>query len=308
MKFSFIVISLFFYVLSYQRHEMTLEEIETNLHSYITQAKIESIGFDLFDGVYILLDNITVFYKAENLLLNKIENTIDYFDMDVFFIFDMKIYNAPLKEYRDYLGNKNITFTTKKNIANIFYTNFQFYQLNDRGFEFKDLLSPSFVSVTINDLNDYELYYDSMKKYGESKIEDLIFLRWYQTLNNILSVFPECDSLFYYKKLAEYLIKKGKIELQYPDYPYFKSILFKHITYRSVLKINRFTEKFSFVSFDIDFDDGASYGKTVYYDYIKITPISIEFGQFYPDNIVLQIVMTRYIKESFQLIIKSDEI
>lgn len=308
MKFETILICLFCYALSYQRPEMTLNEIETTLHDYITKASIESIGFDLSDGIYIELDNIKVFYIAENLLLNQIENTIDYFDMDVFFIFDMKVYNAPLKEYRDYAGKNNITFTSKRNIGNIFYSNFQFYQLTDKGFAFKDFIEPSYVSLNLSELNEFELYQDLLKNFGERMIKDLLFLRWYQTLNNILSIFPVCDPLYYYNKLVEYLIKKGEINLNYPDYPSFQKIVFHQITYKSILKINRYTEKLTLVTFDIDFYNGAYYWKKVYYEDIKVTSISIDFGRFYPDDIEVQQVMTRYIKESFALILKSDDI
>lgn len=308
MKFKTILICLFCYALSYQRTEMSLDEIEETLHTYITKANIDSIGFDLSDAVYIVLDNIKVFYKAENILLNKVDNTIDYFDMDVFFLFDMIIHNVPLKEFRDYYGTKNITFTSKGNIGNIFYSNFQFYQLNDKGFEFKDFVEPSYVSITLSELNDFDLYYDSLKDFGERKIKDLLFLKWYQTLNNILSIFPVCDSFYYYNKLVEYLRKKGEITLQYPEYPSFKTIVFHEITYKSILKINRYAEKLTLVTFDIDFYNGASYRKKVYFEYIKVTAISIDFGPLYPDNIELQQVMTRYIKESFAFILKSNDI
>ena len=111
----------------------------------------------------------------------------------------------------------------------------------------------------------------------------------------------------YYNKLAEYLKAQGDISIKNPDYPYFTRLRFISITYKSILKINRFTERFTFVSFLIDFDNGASYQKEVYFEYIKITPISIEFGPFYPDdNIELQDVLTRYISESFDLILKSE--
>ena len=40
--------------------------------------------------------------------------SIHYFDMDIYVMFDMKIENAPMKEYRDYLGAKNIIFTNRK--------------------------------------------------------------------------------------------------------------------------------------------------------------------------------------------------
>ena len=307
MKYLAIIICLFCYAVSYQRPELSLDEIESTLHSYLTlKSNIEPIGFDLSEWIYIMLDNITVFYTSGSVLLNKIENTIDYFDMDIYFMFDMIIKNAPLKEYRDYFGIKNITFTNRGNIANIFYSNFQFYQLNDKGFEFRDLLGPPIVTVHLSDLNQYELYSDLMKDFGESIIKDLLLLRWYQTLTNVLSIFPVCDAFYYYNKLAEYLKAQGDIKIKNPDYPNFKRLMFMSITYRSILKINRFTERLTFVSFIIDFDNGASYKKTVYFEYIKVTPISIEFGPFYPDNIELQDVLTRYISESFELIVKSE--
>ena len=309
MKYLAIIIICFIcYVFSYQRPELSLDEIESTLHSYLTlQSKIEPIGFDLSDWIYIMLDNITVFYTSGSVLLNKIENTIDYFDMDIYVMFDMKIQNAPMKEHRDYFGAKNIIFTNRRNIANIFYSNFQFYQLNDKGFEFRDLQEPPIVNVHLRELNQYELYSDLMKDYGESKIKDLLLLKWYQTLNNILSIFPVCDALYYYNKLAEYLKAQGDISIKNQDYPSFTRLRFISITYKSILKINRFTERFTFVSFLIDFDNGASYQKEVYFEYIKITPISIEFGPFYPDDdIELQDVLTRYISESFDLILKSE--
>ena len=76
MKYLAIIIICFFcYVFSYQRPELSLDEIESTLHSYLTlQSKIEPTGFDLSDWIYIMLDNITVFYTSGSVLLNKIEN------------------------------------------------------------------------------------------------------------------------------------------------------------------------------------------------------------------------------------------
>ena len=79
-----------------------------------------------------------------------------------------------------------------------------------KGFEFKDFVEPSYISITLSELNDFDLYYDSLKDFGERKIKDLLFLKWYQTLNNILSIFPVCDSFYYYNKLVEFKEKIDK--------------------------------------------------------------------------------------------------
>ena len=88
----------------------------------------------------------------------------------------------------------------------------------------------------------------------------------------MLSIFPQCDAFYYYHKMIENLIRRGEIEVQYPEYPEFSLLHFQSITYNEIHKINNYTEELIGVTVKVNYVLSSTiYNQKPYFNTIDVT-------------------------------------
>lgn len=305
-KIFFVYIVFILTSISYQRGDYTLEEINEKFKMFVNSHKSKiPIGFNLSDNVYLQISNITTTYISKVTTYDMFFSQIDYYDMDVYFVFKMIFHNGHVKGY-DVV--KNITVTVDNISAIIHFNRFQFYKLADNGFQYNDEFIPVSFKINFSYLNEYEIYNDLLNdEKNFEQIKNVLILRWNKLLDQMLALFPQCDALYYYIKTTENVKRRGIIEVHYPKHKDFEEIQFQKITYNEVRKVNTYTEEFIGVKITVYYQiSGSKYSPTVYFDTIHVTRNEMIFGKLSPYNEPLEDVIIYYLKDSFESELKND--
>ena len=150
-KIFFVYILFILTSISYQRGDYTLEEINEKFKMFVNSHKSKvPIGFNLSDNVYLQISNITTTYIPKVTTYDMFFSQIDYYDMDVYFVFKMIFHNGHVKGYDTV---KNITVTVDNISAIIHFNRFQFYKLADNGFQYNDEFIPVSFKINFSYLN-----------------------------------------------------------------------------------------------------------------------------------------------------------
>ena len=302
----FVYLILVLISISFQRTFYTLQELNDKFKSFVNLHKSKDpLGFNLSDTTYLEILNISITYIPQITTYDMFYTQIDYYHMDVFFLFNLKLHNG---RSRDGSYVKNITVQVDNMSGVINFDRFQFYRLSDNGFQYNKELTPVSYNISMKYINEYELYRELLNdEQTKNKIKEILLFRWNQLLSHMFSIFPQCDAFYYYNKMIENLIRRGEIEVHYPEYPEFTLLHFQSITYSDIQKINNYTEELIGVTVRVNYIIGGSiYNPKFYFNTIHVTKNEIIFGKFLPPNPVVEEVMTYYMKEAFKYVLKHD--
>ena len=305
-KIFFVYIVFILIAISNQRNDYTLEEINMKYKMFVNSHKSKiPIGFNLSDNVYLQISNITTTYIPKVTTYDMFFSQIDYYDMDVYFVFKMTLHNGYLKGY-DIV--KNITVSVDNISAVFHFNNFQFYKLADNGFQYNHEYIPMSFKIDFSYIKEYELYSDLLNdEKNIQQIKNLLTCHWNQLLEQMLTLFPQCDALYYYIKTTDYLKRRGIIPVNYPLHRDFEEIEFQTFAYNEVRKVNTYTEEFIGVKIRVYYKvSGLKYNPMVFFNTIHVTRNEMIFGKLHPYDEALEDVMIYYLKDAFASELKKD--
>ena len=115
--FFFVLLLRNFQCLNRELHSLT--QIARNFPLMISNyQKYPELGFNLSDNIYISLQNITSFFLYDNPILNEVVKTITYQNLNITFMYKVKIDSKPIEED---LYSKSIAFYIERGMGNIHF-------------------------------------------------------------------------------------------------------------------------------------------------------------------------------------------
>ena len=226
------------------------EQIPIQVLSFKNKRKT---SINLSDYVTFQVESLSSIFHSEIYKINNFESTIDYYNVNVTFIFDLSITNKPYKiPKEDKMKNKTVTSKIKKLTAYMNYNRFHLFLLKDNSYDYDFNLIPNLIDIDFRELNELSVY----KSLIQNSISDfkLLFIDiWYDTFNEIISKYPICDTYYYFIETMKLLNSYGIIDVRYAPEPTFLNIQFVSASFSKVKKINNSYEEFEGVLIRLEY-------------------------------------------------------
>ena len=297
--FFFVLLLRNFQCLNRELHSLT--QIARNFPLMISNyQKYPELGFNLSDNIYISLQNITSFFLYDNPILNEVVKTITYQNLNITFMYKVKIDSKPIEED---LYSKNIAFYIERGMGNIHFPEYQLYNQIDNSFNFNESFQHDYIDIDIKELKQFELFNTLYQEKGVPIIRDLLLGAFKEAMVVSLVTYPVCDSMFLNNQMLNHIRSRGTIKVNHPDEPSFKSVTFKGATWTKVSKINLSVLEFDYYKVSISYVRSTPFTRTVFFDKIQISPSSITMKDFYPEDPVLEDIMRDIFNKAFDHIL-----
>lgn len=245
MSFKFILLSFLIFLCLYVNSIESIQEVTEQIPIQVMSFKNNrKTSISLSDYVIFQVKSLSLIFNSELYKINMYENNIDYYNVNITFIFDLTITNKPYKiPKEDKMKDRNITSKIKKLTAYMNYNRFHLYRLKDNSYDYDYNLLPNLISVDFRELN-FLAVYKSLIDSNISQLKLLFVDIWYDTFNEIIAKYPICDTYYYFIETMNLLKSYGIMDVHYAPKPTFLTIQIVSASFSKVKKIHNSYEEF----------------------------------------------------------------
>lgn len=263
------------------------------LNGYISHTKRV---IQINDSYHLTFTDFKAAFHSNPPIVEHLEETIDYYNVNVTFVFTLKI------DIVDYVNktNPNITLLIKNAGAYLYFSKFHLIKKVDNSLEY-EYTPPSLTKYKIGNIEEYLIFKYLIEKYSEAAFKRQIEKMWKNYIDEMLVKYPSCDAKNNFLLVNKILIKSGLFSISEGNAPNFTSIKFLSIQYGSIELVKPFARKFTPVTVDIEYYWDGKFRNKFIFDYITFTQQSIIFGKMKPENYVIEII----IRKTFYRVLKS---
>ena len=252
-------------------------------------AKFNNRKIKLSDNNIFYFEDISAIFSSDPPYINAKEQTIDYFNAQVNFIFNLKLQIDPInKKSWDILSKKNITIVEKKSTILIKFPRFHISRNSDNSFEYDHYMFPTHQEHNFGQIEEYDYFKNLINEFGEYNLNTQLSQMWFDYLHEILTIYPICDSLSTFRQVKKYIQQSGNFSINYSEEPGFKWIYFKTVRYKGIEQEYPYSRKILSISFEIEYFFDCTFRTSVYFDYIIFSQKSVLFGTMFPPDLILE--------------------
>lgn len=307
---SFLTIFIFLCIFSrYLNHSNdTLSSLSEGLIKIINgYVKFKKRTIKLSDHNILYLENITAIFTSDPPFFNPKEQTIDYFNTQVNFIFNTKLVSNPYgQKSSDFFTKKNITIQEKKATILIFFPRFHIFKNNDNSFDYDHYMVSTYQEHHFGQIEEYELCKNLISEFGENNLNIVLERMWFDYIDEILTIYPVSDSLYNFRQVNKYIQQVGNFSINYPDAPGFKWVHFKTVRHKGIVKEYPYSRRIKALSFEIEYFWDYEFKSSVYFDYIIFSQKNIVFGKMYPPNRIKQNIIQFLIHRALEVVLGNE--
>lgn len=265
------------------------------LNGYISRTKKV---IQINDSYYLTFTDFKAAFQSNPPIIDHLEETIDYYNVNVTFVFTLKI------DIVDNVNetNPNITLFIKNASAFLKFPVFNIVKNVDNSLEY-EYSSSTFTEYKFGNIEEYLIFQFLIEKYSEKAFKYQIERMWKSYIDEMLVKYPSCNAKSNYMIVNKKLIKSGVFSVSEDTTPNFTKIKFLSLQYESIELVNPFSRKFSPLTVEIEYYWDGDFHNSFVFDFVTFTQKSIIFGKMKPENSVIELI----IRKIFYKALKSSE-
>lgn len=265
------------------------------LNGYISHTKKV---IQINDSYYLTFTDFKAAFQSNPPIIDHLEETIDYYNVNVTFVFTLKI------DIVDNVNetNPNITLFIKNASAFLKFPVFNIVKNVDNSLEY-EYSSPTFTEYKFGNIEEYLIFQFLIEKYSEKAFKYQIERMWRSYIDEMLVKYPSCNAKSNFIIVNKKLIKSGVFSVSEDTAPNFTKIKFLSLQYDSIELVNPFSRKFSPLTVEIEYYWDGDFHNSFVFDFVTFTQKSIIFGKMKPENSVIELI----IRKIFYKALKSSE-